>query len=147
MYIASLLLLLLLFQPRTPLLQSKLPPTSEGYVHFSPKKNKGNLDPHLCQQLITCSFGTNHQKTYWSTKKYSRNGKLNEKSSCTPINPKKYSCQGLKKNSNKEFVDEKKTSCGLKIPPPPTPITFLKVRPLSIHLLCLFLFLSPNGPS
>ena len=25
-------------------------------------------------------------------KKYSRKGKLNEKNSCTPINPKKYSC-------------------------------------------------------
>ena len=29
-------------------------------------------------------------------KKYSRKGKLNEKNSCTPINPKKYSCYGLK---------------------------------------------------
>ena len=29
-------------------------------------------------------------------KKYSRKGKLNEKNSCTPINPKKYSCFGLK---------------------------------------------------
>ena len=27
-----------------------------------------------------------------STKKYSRQGKLNEKNSCMPINPKKYSC-------------------------------------------------------
>ena len=32
-----------------------------------------------------------------STKKYWRKGKLNEKKSCTPINPKKYSCFGLKK--------------------------------------------------
>ena len=30
-------------------------------------------------------------------KKHSRKGKLNEKNSCTPINPKKYSCYGLKK--------------------------------------------------
>ena len=30
-------------------------------------------------------------------KKYSRKGKLNEKNSWTPINPKKYSCYGLKK--------------------------------------------------
>ena len=30
------------------------------------------------------------------TKKYSRKGKLKEKNSCTPINPKKYSCYGLK---------------------------------------------------
>ena len=30
-------------------------------------------------------------------KKNSRKGKLNEKNSCTPINPKKYSCYGLKK--------------------------------------------------
>ena len=31
-------------------------------------------------------------------KKYSRRGKLNEKNSCTLINPKKYSCYGLKKS-------------------------------------------------
>ena len=30
-------------------------------------------------------------------KNCSRNGKLSEKNSCTPINPKKYSCHGLKK--------------------------------------------------
>ena len=30
-------------------------------------------------------------------KKYSRKGKLNEKNSCTLINPNKYSCYGLKK--------------------------------------------------
>ena len=30
-------------------------------------------------------------------KKYSRKVKLNEKNSCLPINPKKYSCYGLKK--------------------------------------------------
>ena len=47
-------------------------------------------------------------------KKYSRKGKLNEKNSCTPINPKKYSCHGLKK-SCKEF-DNEKNSCGSKIP-------------------------------
>ena len=40
-------------------------------------------------------------------KKYSRKGKLNEKNSWTPINPKKYSCYGLKKNSYKEFDNEK----------------------------------------
>ena len=31
-----------------------------------------------------------------------------KKNSCTPINPKKYSCYGLKKNSYKEFDNEKK---------------------------------------
>ena len=41
-------------------------------------------------------------------KKYSRKGKLNEKNSCTPTNPKKYSCYGLKKNSYKEFDNHKK---------------------------------------
>ena len=34
-----------------------------------------------------------------------------------PINPKKYSCFGLKKNSYKEF-DNEKYSCGSKIPHP-----------------------------
>ena len=39
---------------------------------------------------------------------YSRKGKLNEKNSCTPINPKKYSCCGLKLKFMKEFDNEKK---------------------------------------
>ena len=40
-------------------------------------------------------------------KKFWRKGKLNEKNSCTPINPKKYSFYRLKKNSYKEFGNEK----------------------------------------
>ena len=51
-------------------------------------------------------------------KKYSRKGKLNEKKSCTPINPKKYSGYGLKLKFMKEFHKEKNFS-GTKIPPPP----------------------------
>ena len=44
-----------------------------------------------------------------STKKNipARENKL-KKNSCTPINPKKYSCYGLKKNSYEEFDNEKK---------------------------------------
>ena len=49
---------------------------------------------------------------------YSRKGKLNEKKSCTPINPKKYSGYGLKLKFMKEFHKEKNFS-GTKIPPPP----------------------------
>ena len=41
-------------------------------------------------------------------KKYSRKGKLNEKNSCTPINPKKIFMLWPKKNSYKEFGNEKK---------------------------------------
>ena len=52
-------------------------------------------------------------------KKKSRKGKLNEKNSCTPINPKKYSCYGLKKKSYKEFDDEKKIPAARKFPSPP----------------------------
>ena len=37
-------------------------------------------------------------------KKYSHKGKLNEKNLCTPINPKKYSCYGLKKKIIKDLV-------------------------------------------
>ena len=74
-YIASFLLLLLLFQPRTSLLQSKLPPpfqtvsNNEGLCSFfSLKRTKEaeksgkliNLDPHLSQHLITCSLGSDH---------------------------------------------------------------------------------------
>ena len=53
-------------------------------------------------------------------KKYSRKGKLNEKNSCTPINPKKYSCYGLKLKFMKEF-DNEKNFRGTKIPHPPPP--------------------------
>ena len=68
-----------------------------------------------------------------STKKYSRKGNLNEKkNSCTPINPKKYSCYGLKNIHTRNLIP-KKRSCGSKIPSPP-PITFLIVRPLR-HVL------------
>ena len=60
-------------------------------------------------------------------KKYSHKGKLNEKNSYTPINPKKYSCYGLKKKSYKEFDDDKKF-LRLKNSPPLPHITFLMVR-------------------
>ena len=60
-------------------------------------------------------------------KKYSRRGKLNEKNSCAPINLKKYSCYCLKKNSYKEFDNEKKFLRLENSPPPP--IIFLMVRP------------------
>ena len=54
-----------------------------------------------------------------------------KKISCTPINPKKYSCYGLKKSSYKEFALEPKKFMRLEnSPPPPPPITFLMVRPL-----------------
>ena len=41
-------------------------------------------------------------------KKYSRKGKLNEKNPCTPSNAKKIFMLWPKKNSYKEFNDEKK---------------------------------------
>ena len=50
-----------------------------------------------------------------------------KKNSCTPINPKKYSCYGLKKIHTRNLIT-KKNSCSSKIPLPP--ITFLMVRPL-----------------
>ena len=49
---------------------------------------------------------------------YSRKAKLNEKNLCTPINPKKYSCYGLKLKFMKEF-DNEKNFRGTKIPHPP----------------------------
>ena len=45
----------------------------------------------------------------------------------TPINPKKYSCYGLKKHSYKEFDGEKKF-LRLDNSPPRPPITFLMVH-------------------
>ena len=52
-------------------------------------------------------------------KKYSRKGKLNEKNSCTPINPKKIFMLWPKKNSYKEFDNEKKFLRLENSPPPP----------------------------
>ena len=49
-------------------------------------------------------------------KKYSRKGKLNEKNSCTPINPKKYSCYCVKKFTQ---VDNEKKLLRLENSPPP----------------------------
>ena len=58
-------------------------------------------------------------------KKYSRKGNLNEKNSCSSINPKKYSCYGLNKIHTRNLITKKNSS---KIPHP-RPITFLMVRP------------------
>ena len=41
-----------------------------------------------------------------------------KKNSCTPINPKKYSCNGLNKINAKNLIT-KKNSCSSKIPLPP----------------------------
>ena len=64
------------------------------------------------------SVRTDHWQTYRGAgevlKNYSRKRKLNEKNSCTPINPKKYSCYGLKKIHTKTLIT-KKNSCGTKI--------------------------------
>ena len=48
------------------------------------------------------------------------------------LSEKKNSCRGvhLKKKNPAQAEGEKKNSCKLKIPPP-TPITFLMVRPLA----------------
>ena len=60
-------------------------------------------------------------------KKNARKGKLNEKNSCTPINPEKYSCYGLKKIHTRNMITKKKFLRPENSPPPP-PITFLMVR-------------------
>ena len=56
-------------------------------------------------------------------KKYSRKEKINEKNSCTPINPKKYSCNGLKKIHTRNVIT-KNNSCGSKISHPHPPHKF-----------------------
>ena len=52
-------------------------------------------------------------------KKKSRKGKLNGKNSCTPINPKKYSCYGLKKSHTRNLMTKKKYLGARKFPSPP----------------------------
>ena len=56
---------------------------------------------------------------------YSREGKLNEKNSYTPINPKKSSYYGLEKIHTRNLIT-KKIPAAQKFPTPP--ITFLMVR-------------------
>ena len=51
-------------------------------------------------------------------KKYLRKGKLNEKNSCTPINPKKYLCYALKKLHTRNLIT-KKIPAARKFPTPP----------------------------
>ena len=51
-------------------------------------------------------------------KKYLRKGKLNEKNSCTPINPKKYLCYALKKIHTRNLIT-KKIPAARKFPTPP----------------------------
>ena len=46
-----------------------------------------------------------------------------KKNSCTPINPKKYSCYGLKKIHTRTLIT-KKNSCGSEIPLPLPPHNF-----------------------
>ena len=53
---------------------------------------------------------------------------LRLENSCTPSNPKKYSCYGLKKIHTRNLIT-KKNSCGSKIPlPPPPPHNFSNGR-------------------
>ena len=75
-------------------------------------------------------------------KKFSRKAKLNEKNSCTPINPKKYSCYGLKKIHTRNLIT-KKNSCGSKIPLPPLHNFFNGPFLIYIYLVIyLFIYLS-----
>ena len=70
-----------------------------------------------------------------------------KKNSCTPINPKKYSCYGLKKIHTRNLIT-KKNSYGSKIPLPP-PISFLMVRPLEYRILTIaacFYLAAAEGP-
>ena len=67
-----------------------------------------------------------------------------KKNLCTPINPKKYSCYGLKKNSYKEF-DNKEKFLQLEHSPPPHNFSInglsLKLEIFSKVLMTLFLLL------
>ena len=77
------------------------------------------LTPHeVCEQRKSKGRTIRKLMGARSSQKNSRKGKLNEKNSCTPINPKKYSRYGLKKIHTRNLIT-KKNSCGSKIPPPP----------------------------
>ena len=88
-----------------------------------PGGSGGNI---VIKHTFACGFGAKNEdrrgtrnEDRRSTKKNLRKGTLNEKNSCTPINPKKYSCYGLKKKLYKEFDNEKKFLLLKNSPPPP----------------------------
>ena len=68
-----------------------------------------------------------------------------KKNSCKPINPKKYSCYGLKKIHTRNLIT-KKNSCGSKIPHPPHNFSngpSLK-RLLDVYYIILMVVLQEN---
>ena len=68
-------------------------------------------------------------------KKKSRQGKLNEKNACTPINPKRYSCYGLKKIHKRNLITKTIPAAG-KFPPPPPPHNVSNGPSLSTAQVC-----------
>ena len=72
-------------------------------------------------------------------KKYSHNGKLNEKNSCTPINSKKYSCYGLKKIYTRNLITKKKFLRLGNSPRPPPPKKNFSNGPSLIRRTLFFL--------
>ena len=121
-------------------------------LFFNQLRTNSRDIPHRCQDwqafdtapdLSISSFRDGPLENLWggggggrSTKKIFAQGKIERKKNpWTPINPKKYSCYGLKMIHTRNLIT-KKYSCGSKIPLP-SPITFLMVRPLgnSYYLL------------
>ena len=110
------------------------------YISFSLQLKDGQVigsaisDSSLCCVMsVLALFREGPLENFWGGgAKYKKNIRAMEnsmkKNSCTPINPKKYSCYRLKKLHTGNMIT-KKYSCGSKIPHPP-PITFLTVRPL-----------------
>ena len=85
--------------------------SNQGSVFIVTQKGKG--------RTIRKLTGLERGGGGWRAK-YKKNIRAREnstkKNSCTTINPKKYSCYGLKKNSFKEFDNEKKIPAARKFP-------------------------------
>ena len=87
-------------------------------------KNYGGLSPfsisiilHKGRTIRKLMGGRGGRAKY--KKKYSRKGKLKEKDSCTPINPKKYSCYDLKTIHTSNLITKKKFLRLENLPSPP----------------------------
>ena len=61
-------------------------------------------------------------------------GKIMKKTSCTPINPNKYACYGLKKIHTRNLIT-KKVPAARKFPSPPHPNNFSNGPSLSNHFM------------
>ena len=108
--------------------------------HHSTASEPGLNDTPSKGGTIRKLFGGGEEGAGQVPKKYSRKGKLNEKNSFTPINPKRYSCHGLKKIHTTNLMT-KKIPAARKFPTTPHPHNFSSGPSLNQNYVFHFLLM------